>query len=459
MERALQQYIELYEAHQSTVEAYACAPLNTRRAAALERLQKYGLPTKKQEAYRYFDVEKVFAPDYGLNLKRLLPADDALAAYAKGLPQMGGPTVVVWNDCVVPFDGAAAGVPEGILIDSFSRIAAKNPDFIDRFYHRLAGREADVATDLNTLFAQDGVLIYLPQNARLEQPLQIATVCAGTADLLSCRRVLVVAEAGSRAEIILCSHAQGEQHHLALDVVEAIVGEGADISLYNVENSAPTCSRFLRVYGEQRAASRLRLLDFTVRNGFSHTKTDVELLGEGARVEANGAVIADERRRVENHLLIRHTAPACESDLLYKYVLDGKSVGAFAGKVLVSPGAQQTISEETNSNLCVSDGARMYSQPMLEIYADDVKCKHGSTVGKFDDAALFYMQQRGIPEREARQLLQYAFVNEVLLRVSLPQLRERLEGLVEQHFSRQTSKCKQCQIADVCGKRDAQPIN
>jgi len=359
----------------------------------------------------------------------------------------------------VPAGSAAAALPEGVIVESFSKICAKNGGFIERFYHLLAGREPDVATDLNTLFAQDGLLVYLPKNARLEQPLQIETVCAGTADLLSCRRLLVVAEEGSRAEIILCSHAQGEQHHLSLDVAEVMVGEGASVDFYNVENSAPTCSRLLRLYGEQRAGSRLRLLDFTVRNGFSHTMTDVELLGEGARVEANGAVIADEQRRVENHLLVRHTAPACESDLLYKYVLDGKSVGAFAGKVYVSPGAQQTLSEETNSNLCVSDTARMYSQPMLEIYADDVKCKHGSTVGKFDDAALFYMQQRGIPEREARQLLQYAFVNEVLLRVSLPALRERLEGLVEQHFRRQTSKCKQCQIADVCGKREDQSFN
>ncbi len=180
--------------------------------------------------------------------------------------------------------------------------------------------------------------------------------------------------------------------------------------------------------------------------GVTRNQLDFLLAGAGASATANGAVIADGRQRVDNNILVEHAAPQCTSDLLYKYVLDGSSIGAYAGKVLVREGAQQTASEQTNANICASSEARAYSQPMLEIYADDVKCNHGSTVGKLDEAALFYMRQRGIMEAEARLLLQHAFINDVLQRVTLEGLRDRLSHLVDLRFRGQLSRCRDCSM-------------
>lgn len=163
-------------------------------------------------------------------------------------------------------------------------------------------------------------------------------------------------------------------------------------------------------------------------------------------METNGAVITDETQHVDNNVLADHVAPNCTSDMLYKYVLDGRSTGAFAGKVLVRTDAQKTVSQQTNANLCASPQARVYSQPMLEIYADDVKCNHGSTIGKLDENALFYMRQRGVPEAEARLLLQHAFINDVLQRVTLEHLRDRLSHLVELRFRGELSKCRDCKM-------------
>jgi Fe-S cluster assembly protein SufD len=184
----------------------------------------------------------------------------------------------------------------------------------------------------------------------------------------------------------------------------------------------------------------------TLHAGQTHNQVNVRLMGEHAQVFTGGAVIAGGQEVVDDNIVVEHVAPNCNSKMLYKYVLDDHSVSAFAGKVLVQPDAQHTLSEQTNANLCVLPTAHAYAQPMLEIYADDVKCNHGSTVGKLDEAALFYMRQRGISEQEARLLLQYAFVNEVLQHVEIEYLRERLAHLVEMRFRGEANTCDGCKI-------------
>jgi Fe-S cluster assembly protein SufD len=184
----------------------------------------------------------------------------------------------------------------------------------------------------------------------------------------------------------------------------------------------------------------------TLHNGVTRNRLDLRLSGEGAECFCNGCVIGDKGQHVDNNTLIDHRAPHCTSHELYKYVMGDQSVGAFAGRVLVRQGAQKTSSEEVNQNLCTSREARMYTQPMLEIYADDVKCAHGSTVGQLNDAALFYMRQRGISLEEAKVLLQNAFINEVIDKMQLEPLRDRLHYLVEKRFRGELNKCKGCQL-------------
>ena len=184
----------------------------------------------------------------------------------------------------------------------------------------------------------------------------------------------------------------------------------------------------------------------TLYNGTTRNTTEVLLAGEGAEIRLCGMAIEDKNQHVDNHTTIDHAVPNCTSNELFKYVLDDQSVGAFSGLVLVRPGAQHTSSQQTNRNLCATRDARMYTQPQLEIYADDVKCSHGATVGQLDENALFYMRQRGIPEREARLLLMFAFVNEVVDTIRLDALRDRLHLLVEKRFRGELNKCQGCGI-------------
>ena len=224
------------------------------------------------------------------------------------------------------------------------------------------------------------------------------------------------------------------------------MGENASLDLYCLEETHAKNTRVSNVYIDQQRGSRVNHNVITLHNGTTRNMLNLNLNGEGAECYCSGCVIADKQQHVDNNTLITHHAAHCQSDELYKYVLDEQAVGAFAGKVYVAPGAQKTVSQMTNQNLCATREARMFTQPMLEIYADDVKCAHGSTVGQLNDAAMFYMQQRGIPSHEARLLLQFAFINEVVDKMKLQPLRDRLHYLIEKRFRGELNKCEGCRL-------------
>ena len=196
------------------------------------------------------------------------------------------------------------------------------------------------------------------------------------------RRVLIIVEDGAEIKLLFCDHAADDRRFLATQVIEAYVGNNAGLDLYCLEETHAKNVRVSNLYIEQQAGSRVNHNIITLHNGVTRNRTDLVMAGEGAECRLNGCVIADKRQHVDNNTLIDHRVPHCTSNQLYKYVLDGEAKAAFAGRVLVRPGAQKTISEMRNQNICATRDAHIYTQPMLEIYADDVKCAHGSTVGQ-----------------------------------------------------------------------------
>lgn len=448
--QALQQYLDLYRTHADLLRRGSCTPLNHQRAAAFEALEKHGLPTHKVERYKYTNVEAALAPNYGLNLRRLPLRNDPYATYPCRVHGMEAHLRYVVGDMVADAPADEAQLPEGVYAGSLSAFEAKKPGFIGKYYHKLAGQTYDALSELNALLVQDGLLIYLPKGVKMSRPLQIVNVSAAAAPMMTNRRMLVVAEEGAEATLLLCDHTFAEQPYLTTEVIELFAAADAHLDIYSIEETHPQNTRFCNTCVEQGERSKITYNGLTLQGGLTRNRLDVHLAGEQAVVNAYGAVIADGKQHIDNNLLIAHDAERCESDLLYKYVMDERSLGAFAGKVLVLPTGQKALSQETNANLCVSPTARAFTQPMLEIYADDVKCNHGSTVGKLDETALFYMRQRGIPESEARLLLQHAFINEVLRHIQLPALYERLSHLVELRFKRELTSCRGCKMSDTC---------
>ena len=440
------QYTELYRECREQIFAHSAAAMNAVRDAAAADFERLGFPSRKVERYKYTSIDRLFEPNFGLNVNRIEIPVDPYKAFRCDVPNLSTSLYFIVNDQFRAALQPKGNLPEGVTVASLADYATANPEFVARYYARIASTADDGVTALNTMLAQDGLVVHVGRNVRMDKAVQVINILRSDVDLMVNRRVLIVMEEGASAKLLFCDHAADDRQFLATQVIEAYVGDNASLDLYCMEETHYRNTRVSNVYVEQQRDSRFRHNVITLHNGTTRNRLDVALKGEGAECWCNGCVIADKTQHVDNNTLIDHQVPHCTSHELYKYVLDGKSTGAFAGRVLVRHGAQKTVSEEVNQNLCATREARMYTQPMLEIYADDVKCSHGSTVGQLNDAALFYMRQRGISEKEAKLLLEFAFINEVIDKIELEPLRDRLHYLVEKRFRGELSKCEGCKM-------------
>ena len=440
------QYIELYDECRGMICSHSAEVMNAVRDEAYENFKGQGFPTKKVERYKYTDIEKLFEPNYGLNLNRLDIPVNPYDAFRCDVPNLSTSLYFVVNDAFYKKIEPKALLPEGVIVDSLKNQAEKNPDLIAKYYSKLAKTDEDAVTALNTMLAQDGLVVYVPRNVVVDRAVQVINILRSDVDLMVNRRVLIVVEEGAEVKLLFCDHAADNRNFLATQVIEAYVGRNASLDLYCLEETHAKNVRVSNLYIDQEADSRVNHNVITLHNGVTRNRVDLSLSGEGAECVLNGCVIADKEQHVDNNTVIDHKVAHCTSSQLYKYVLDEKATGAFAGRVLVRHGAQKTSSEMRNQNICATREARMFTQPMLEIYADDVKCSHGSTVGQLNDAAMFYMQQRGISQKEAKLLLEFAFVNEVIDTIKLEPLRDRLHHLVEKRFRGELSKCEGCKL-------------
>ena len=440
---------------------HAPEAMNAVRDQAFDDFKAQGFPSKKVERYKYTDIQKLFEPDYGVNINRLQIPVDPYEAFSCDVPNLSTSLYFVVNDMFYRDDkpkgqrlrvgGQRPGIiPESVIIGSMRDY----PELVAKYYAKLAKTSDDAVTALNTMLAQDGLFVYVPKNVKMDRAIQVINILKATPsnaqkvvpDLMVNRRVLIVLEEGAEMKMLFCDHAADDKNFLATQVIEAYVGDNASLDLYCLEETHAKNVRVSNVYIDQQANSRVNHNVITLHNGTTRNKLNLTFSGEGAECQCYGCVIADKQQHVDNNTLIVHKVPHCTSNELYKYVLDDKAVGAFAGRVLVEHGAQKTTSQMTNQNLTATKEARMFTQPMLEIYADDVKCAHGSTVGQLNDAALFYMRQRGISLDEAKLLLQNAFINEVIDHMALEPLRDRLHYLVEKRFRGELNKCEGCKL-------------
>lgn len=402
---AEKQYIDFYREASGMISSRSCPVMNAAREAAFQTFCAQGFPSRKVERYRYTDVQSDFAPNYGISLAPL-QLDD------------------------MPFCSTLSQADE--------RLSA--------LYGQVADA-ADPIVSLNTMLSVDTLLIHIPRGAHPQHPIQISHLLKGAVDnVMVNRRVLIVLDECAQADIVITERSYDQHHFLTNQVIEVVCADDSILNLYEIEETHLLCTRYSSLFVRQGRNSRVSHTSLTLFNGHTRNRVDVRLQGEGSEVMLNGCVIADKMQRVDNNTLIDHQVGHCTSRQLYKYVLDDSAVGAFAGRILVREGAQKTVSQETNANLCSARTARMYTQPMLEIYADDVKCSHGSTVGQMDDAALFYMQQRGISEPEARLLLKSAFITEVIEAIPMETLRDRLQVLVDKRLRGELSKCEGCKL-------------
>lgn len=440
------QYIELYTQARDMLNAHSSAVMNAVRDTAFEDFKRQGFPSRKVERYKYTSMEKLFAPDYGVNVNRVEFPVNPYSVFSCDVPNLSTSLYFVVNDSFYKKVLPKVGLPEGVEVMSLKDAADERPELVGKYYGQIAKTSEDAVTALNTMLAEDGLFIHVGRNVKVDRAIQVVNILRSDVDLMVNRRVLIVMDEGAEAKLLFCDDSADDRNFLGTQVIEAYVGENASLDLYCLEETHDKNTRVSNVYIEQQANSRLNHNVITLRNGITRNRLDLVFKGEGGECWCNGCVIADKRQHVDNNTLIDHQVGHCDSHELYKYVVDDDAIGAFAGRVLVRHDSQKTTSDERNQNLVMTKRARMYTQPMLEIYADDVKCSHGSTVGQLNDAAMFYMQQRGIDEHEAKLLLEFAFIGEVIDQIKLEPLRDRLHQLVEMRFRGELGKCSNCKI-------------
>ena len=440
---ALKQYIDLWEAHREAIESRAPQAMNALREAAYSRLQGARLPRKGEEDYEATDMDALFAPDYGINVMRHQATASLAESFCCDVPNLSTCLWYAVGDTLAPHAAALKNTGEGI-VQTFSTAASEHPDLLSQFYGSLADLN-DPAVALNTLLAQDGLLIYVPDGVTLPRTVQLVNIFNARADMMALRRVLIVVGKNAKCAVLACDHTQDPDHsYLSSQVVEIIAMEGSEVDYYDLEESTPRTTRVSSVFVKQHADSNVLVNGITLTNGTTRNNYRVEVAAERTQTQLYGMTIAGEEQHVDNHTLIRHCAPRQQSNEMFKYVLQDKAVGAFAGKILVNPHCPKVEAYQGNKNICASPQAKMYTKPQLEIYTDDVRCSHGTAVGRLDEEALFYMRSRGISDAEARRLLMQAFVDDVVQAVRLQPLRDRLRMLVEKRFSGTLSSCAGC---------------
>ena len=444
--KAEQQYIDLFAQCEDLVCRESSGVMNAPRAAALADFERLGFPSSRAEDYRYTDVSRSFAPDYGMNLKRVKIPVNPQDVFHCDVPNLSTSLYFVVNDSFYHQALPKAHLPEGVYVGSLKDFSNERPEVVSRYYGKLATSSKNGIVALNTMFAQDGFVVYVPQGVAVERPIQLVNIFRSDVDLMANRRVLVIMEPRSEAKLLVCDHSIDTVRFLANQVIEVFVGEGASFDYYDLEESSDTTTRFSSLFVKQEAESNVVINGITLTNGLTRNDYQVELLGERAETTLCGMSILDKEQHVDTYTHITHAVPRCKSNELFKNVLNDQAVGAFSGRILVKEGADKTEAYQSNRNLCATREARMYSKPQLEIYADDVKCSHGMTTGQLDEEAIFYMRSRGISLDEARMLLSVAFTSDVIDYVRVEALRDRLHRLVEKRFRGELAKCAGCRI-------------
>lgn len=444
---AIDQYLELWNSNRKLIESKSAAPINRLRDAAADSLLIHGLPSEKDENYRHTDLESLLSPDYGINVARIPISVNPSESFRCDVPQLSSSLFLVINDAFAETSGCRNNLPNGVEVMSLSAYARTNPEFVLEYYGAIADL-ANPVVALDTLLCQDGVVIRVGAGVKVEPTIQLVNIFNNVSPLLAARRLLVVMEDDSEARLLICDHTQSvDINFCSLQVVEIFVGKRSKLDFYDLEESSRTTTRLSALYLQQEEESEVLLDSMTLYNGVTRNEFYTCFTGRNARLRMLGMGIEDDSRRLYTYSRIAHYVPECNTDELFKYVVDDKAVGAFAGLIYVAEGAMKTEAYQSNRNLVGSGTARMHSKPQLEIYNDDVKCSHGTAIGQLDEKQLFYMMTRGISEDQARLMLKQAFMSDVIDGISLPPLRDRLKLMVERRFAGEQIACASCPVS------------
>ena len=421
----------LFEENQSTIFRHDTPVIVERRKQAFESFRQQGFPDIKVENWRHTDLKKTLDADYhyyfdpsfrqGINLGKIFQCD---------IPHLQTDMISLLNGWYISENGSIKVEKNGVIVGSMAAAREKFPNIVDEHYGKIAFDKKSGFVALNNAFASDGVFIYVPDNVQVDIPLQMVNIIHHDKQLMVQSHNLVILGKNARLQLVQCDDSVDHQQSLINTVTEVFVGENAWLDHYKLQNKNDVSTLINTMFFKQERDSYLSTNSITLNGGLIRNENHVLLNGENCQANVMGVYLMDKNQRVDNQVYVDHAYPNCLSNELFKGILDDSAHAVFNGHILVRRDAQKTNAYQNNKNILLTDKAMVNAKPFLEIYADDVKCSHGATIGQLDQNALFYLKSRGIGDNNARMLLMYAFAAEVINNIRIEPLKIRIDDMI-----------------------------
>jgi len=421
--------ISSFLAFENSVSTNVETDFHSIRSRAFQHFEQNGFPTKKDEEWKYTSLKSVLNHDYNV-----FPKPGAAIEFGDVkkyfLHEIESYKIVFIDGVYNSFLSETTHDAYDICLLSSALKKPKYKMVIDHYFNTIAS-DKDSITSLNTAFSKEGTYIHIPKNTIVPRPIQIIYFSTGTeAQIMLQPRNLVIVGENSHVQIVERHQSLNDNIVLTNSVTEIFASKRAIVDYYKIQDDKKSSSLIDNTFIQQQQQSIASVNTFSF--GGKLTRNNLEFYHEGEHITSNlnGITIIGDKQLVDNHTLVSHKYPNCESHELYKGIYADKSTGVFNGKVIVEKEAQKTNAFQQNNNILIDDGATINAKPQLEIFADDVKCSHGCTIGQLDENALFYMRSRGIPIKEANAMLLFAFANDALDKIKIPELKSRITRLI-----------------------------
>lgn len=437
--------IDFFEQKKSEMFEQCHPNIAQSRLQALNHIKTNGLPTMAEESWKNTSLDHLYNDNFQL--------DHPATQYDKSVGEIfqcevhgfNADVISVLNGWYYNRDGNQLQTLEsGVVVGSILAAQKHYPEFFENYFDKIAvNRQHGMANASKALF-RDGVFVYVPDGVEVSKSLQLIKIVNHDEKMMINSRNLIVLGKNSKLSFLHCDDSINQNPGFINTLTEIQIGENASLELYKLQNINDKTTLLNNTSIRQEHNSRSKVNVVSLNGGLIRNEVNVELVGEGADADINGVYLMDNEQHIDNQVFINHAVPNCTSSELFKGVLDDSATGVFNGYIYVARNAQNTNAFQRNNNILIKPTAKIDTQPFLEIYADDVKCSHGATVGQLDEQALFYLMQRGISRQDAYLLLMYAFTAEVTRKISITALRSSIEDMIKKRLRGELAVCEKC---------------
>lgn len=436
--------IHQFKENKELISAFDIPKVSALREKHIKDFVEKGFPDSSQENWRFTEVESILDQRFIHDLQPLLSNNNIEELFRCEVHNFDTEIISLLNGWYQGDDGSMHTSPEGVVYGSLRTALKTYPELIDKYYGEIAHSLNNSFVSLNTAMVQDGVFIYVPEGVAFSKTLQIIKIIDRNENVFIQNRNLIILGRNSQLNLMHCDDSINHSTSLVNTVTEIFVGENAHFELYKLQNLNDMSGLINSTFIKQEANSTIKTNTLTFNCGMIRNNIEVALDGNGAHADVFGLYLMDKKQHVDNQIRILHNQPHCTSNELFKGILDDEASAVFNGYIYVARDAQKTNAYQNNNNIQLKPHATIHAMPFLEIYADDVKCSHGATIGQLDQEAMFYLRSRGISKANARLLLLYAFSADIIKHISIEALKTRIDDMVKKRLRGELSICEKC---------------